>query len=97
MRSNIEKKREHLGELVLQVTHAVYRCCCCCCPMTLMCCAIPLQQIAFRKLVARNTSLASAANRAFDIPVDRRLQLPFIVVTTSDQTTIQLEMDTPHR
>ena len=50
-----------------------------------------LQQIAFKKLLARNQA------RIANTPPESRIHLPFIVISTSDQTTIQLEMDTPER
>lgn len=50
-----------------------------------------LQQIAFKKLLARNQA------RMGTTPRESRIHLPFIVISTSDQTTIQLEMDTPER
>ena len=50
-----------------------------------------VQQIAFKKLLSRNQA------RAATTPPESRIHLPFIVISTSDQTTIQLEMDTPGR
>ncbi len=50
-----------------------------------------LQQVAYHKLLRRNEALAGS------VPEERRIPLPFIVLSTSDQTTIHLEMDTPDR
>ena len=49
------------------------------------------QQLALRKLLARTKEEVA------DTPEDRRIPLPFIVISTSDQTSIHLEMDTPDR
>lgn len=50
-----------------------------------------VQQIALKKLVELNQSRAEA------VTPEARIQLPFILVSTSEETTIQLEMDTPQR
>jgi len=83
----VETKKEHLKELLLQV-----RRCAGAEPATGVSPALCFaQQIAFKKLLARNQA------RMGTTPRESRIHLPFIVISTSDQTTIQLEMDTPER
>jgi hypothetical protein len=50
-----------------------------------------LQQVALRKLLVRTEDAAQA------VPEDRRIPLPFVVISAGEETAIHVEIDTPDR
>ena len=49
------------------------------------------QQVALRKLLVRTEDEAQA------VPEDRRIPLPFVVISAGEETAIHVEIDTPDR